>query len=179
MENADFQAVELPYSGGGLSMVVLLPRQVDGCGQLEDRLTPALLSDALRHMKQQKVELFLPRFKLESSFKLNDTLARMGMADAFEPKADFSGMDGTKDLFISGVFHKAWGEVNEEGTEAAAATAVVMDFKGEPSAARRLRPSSAPIIRSSSSFATPVPAASYSWAGWPIRAIDESGGKEY
>jgi serpin B len=124
--DADFQAVELPYKGGELSMVILLPRQVDACGNLEDRLTPALLSRSLGGMKKQKVEIFLPRFKLESSFELNDTLAKMGMPDAFGPKADFSGMDGTKFLYISAVFHKAWGEVNEEGTEAAAATAVVM-----------------------------------------------------
>jgi len=125
-EDADFQAVELPYKGGGLSIVILLPRQVDACSKLEDRLTPALLSRSLGGMKKQKVEIFLPRFKLESSFELSDTLAKMGMRDAFGPKADFSGMDGTKSLYVSGVFHKAWGEVNEEGTEAAAATAVVM-----------------------------------------------------
>ena len=107
-------------------MVILLPRQVDACGKLEDRLTPALLSRSLGGMKKQKVEIFLPRFKLESSFELSDTLAKMGMRDAFGPKADFSGMDGTKSLYISAVFHKAWGEVNEEGTEAAAATAVVV-----------------------------------------------------
>jgi serpin B len=133
MENSDFQAVELPYSGGGLSTVILLPRRIDGCGQLEDRLTPALLSGALKQMKQQTVQLFLPRFKLESSFKLRDTLARMGMPDAFVwPGADFSGLDGTRNLFISGVFHKAWGEVNEEGTEAAAATVVGVAAGGMP-----------------------------------------------
>jgi serpin B len=126
MENDDFQAVELPYQGEELSMVVLLPRQVDGCGGLENRLTPALLSSSLGQMKQQKVEIFLPRFKLESGFDLNDTLAGMGMPDVFGPKADFSGMDGTRLLYISGVFHKAWGEVNEEGTEAAAATVTTM-----------------------------------------------------
>jgi len=75
-------------------------------------------------MKQQRVEIFLPRFKVESGFDLNDSLARMGMPHAFGPKSDFSGMDGTKFLYISGVFHKAWAEVNEEGTEAAAATVV-------------------------------------------------------
>ncbi|HOX55486.1 MAG TPA: serpin family protein [Candidatus Paceibacterota bacterium] len=129
MENEDFQAVELPYTGGTLSMVILLPRQIEGCGQLEDRLTPALLADTLKQMREQKVEIYLPRFKLESSFKLNSTLASMGMTDAFGMQADFSGMDGTKNLFISAVFHKAWGEVNEEGTEAAAATAVVATVK--------------------------------------------------
>jgi serine protease inhibitor len=126
MENSDLQAVELPYVGGGLSMVVLLPRQVDGCGPLGDRLTPALIADTLRQMKRQEVRIFLPKFKLESSFKLNETLARMGMPDAFVwQQADFSGLDGTKSLFISAVFHKAWCEVNEEGTEAAAGTAAV------------------------------------------------------
>lgn len=126
LENSDFQAVELPYKGGELSMVVLLPRQVDGCRDLENRLTAALLSRSLKEMRQQRVEIFLPRFKLESSFGLNDVLAKMGMPDAFSPKSDFSGMDGTRLLYISGVFHKAWGEVHEEGTEAAAATVVAV-----------------------------------------------------
>ena len=126
LKNSDFQAVELPYSAGELAMLVVLPRQVDGCGQLEKQLTPALLSQSLGQMRWQKVEIFLPRFKLESGFNLVPTLAGMGMPDAFGPQADFSGMDGTKLLSISGVFHKAWGEVNEEGTEAAAATAVAV-----------------------------------------------------
>jgi serpin B len=126
MEDSELQAVELPYTGNGLSMVVLLPRRVDGCNDLEARLTPPLLSNAIAQMKRQKVEIFLPKFKLESTFELNTPLAKMGMPDAFSTKADFSGMDGTMLLYISGVFHKAWVEVNEEGTEAAAATAVVM-----------------------------------------------------
>jgi serpin B len=128
VENDEFQAVELPYARGELSMVVLLPRQIEGCGKLEGRLRPALLASALGQMKKQRVEIFLPRFKLESSFKLNDTLARMGMRDAFYVgRADFSGLGGSRgDLWISGIFHKAWGEVNEEGTEAAAATATVI-----------------------------------------------------
>ena len=125
-ENTDFQAVELPYGSGDLSMVILLPSRTDGCGQLENRLTPALLSGTLSQLRSQRVEIFLPRFKLESSFKLKGSLAGMGMPDAFTLKADFSGMDGTRFLYISDVFHKAWGEVNEEGTEAAAATAVTL-----------------------------------------------------
>ena len=126
MEEDAFQAVELPYKGGELSMTVLLPKNVDGCSGLEAYLTPALLSRSLGQMRKQKVEIFLPRFKLESKFELKDVLAKMGMPDAFETRADFSGMDGTRNLFISAVFHKAWGEVNEEGTEAAAATAVTI-----------------------------------------------------
>jgi len=124
MENDSFQAVELPYTGAELSLLVLLPRKIKGCGQLEGQLSPALLSRCLEEMKSQRVELFVPRFKMESSFALNATLARMGMSDAFGSQADFSGMDGMRFLFISDVFHKAWVEVNEEGTEAAAATLV-------------------------------------------------------
>ena len=134
MGNSDFQAVELPYSGGELSMMILLPRRLDGCGSLEKQLTPELLSRSLGQMKQRDVEIFLPRFKLDSGFDLNDTLGGMGIPDAFGSKADFSGMDGTRLLFISGVFHKAWGEVNEEGTEAAAATvtAIASSIEAEP-----------------------------------------------
>jgi serpin B len=126
-EENDFQAVELPYGKGEFSMVILLPRETDGCAQLETKLTPALLSRALSKMSKQKVEIFLPRFKLESEFGLNNSLSALGMKDAFSfNKADFSGMDGSRILYITGVFHKSWGEVNEEGTEAAAATAVAV-----------------------------------------------------
>lgn len=126
MQEGDFQAVEVPYVGNQLSMLILLPSRVDGLTSLENRLSPALLSKSLSKMRQQKVDLFLPRFKLESGFELSQTLSKMGMPDAFDSKADFSGMDDAQDLFVSAVFHKAWAEVNEEGTEAAAATAVLL-----------------------------------------------------
>jgi len=78
-------------------------------------------------MTKQKVVIFLPKFKLQSQFDLKPVLAGRGMADAFTyGRADFSGMDGTRQLFISDVFHKAWVDVIEEGTEAAAATATPM-----------------------------------------------------
>jgi serpin B len=128
-----FQAVELPYVGHELSLVALLPRKTDGCAALEGQLSPALLSHCLKEMKSQRVELFLPRFKMGSDFKLKDTLSKMGMSDAFGPQADFSGMDGTRNLYISAVFHKAWVDVNEEGTEAAAATVVTAALRGVPS----------------------------------------------
>jgi len=128
-EDSDLQVVELPYSGNALSMVVLLPRQMDGCGDLENRLTPALLSEVMARLKPQQVEVLLPRFTLDYGSDLKGPLAKLGMPDPFGPEADFSGMDGTKWLYISGVFHKAWVEVNEAGTEAAAATGVVMGLK--------------------------------------------------
>jgi serine protease inhibitor len=110
METADFQAIELPYGKQKreLSMVVLLPRKIDGCSQLEGRLTPALLRDLSEQSRFQEVEIFLPRFKLASDFNLKSTLADMGMPVAFSPAADFSGMDGTHSLYFSFVFHKAW-----------------------------------------------------------------------
>ena len=141
VENDSFQAVELPYVGHELSMLVLLPRKIDGCDQLEGQLSPAFLSGCLKEMKRQKVELFLPRFKMDSGFRLKDTLAKMGVSDAFGPQADFSGMDGTRNLFISAVFHKAWVDVNEEGTEAAAATVV-----GVAASAMPMRPLAPPPV---------------------------------
>lgn len=147
MQNADFQAVELSYKAGELSMVILLPRQIDACGSLENQLTPSLLASTLSLMRHQSVEIFLPRFKLESSFDLGGTLAGMGMPDAFGPKADFSGIDGTRQLLISGVFHKAWGEVNEEGTEAAAATSIAV-----AAAAVRQAPPPPPVFRADHPF---------------------------
>jgi len=148
MENDTFQAVELPYIGAELSLVALLPREIDGCGQLEGQLSPALLSRCLGQMKSQKVELFLPRFKMESDFRLKDTLRDMGMSDAFGSAADFSGMDGTRNLYISAVFHKAWVDVNEEGTEAAAATVVTMELKG----VLRRPPAPPPVFRADHPF---------------------------
>jgi len=120
-----FQALELPYGSNQLSMVILLPSQVDGLGQLEGQLTPSFLSNVLSQMVAQQVEIFLPRFTLESTFDLTNTLAAMGMPDAFtRGVADFSGIDGNTDLFVTFVRHKAWGQVNEAGTQAAAATVV-------------------------------------------------------
>ncbi len=134
MATAQFQAVELPYASNQLSMVILLPSQVDGCAQLERQLSPAFLSGVLAQMLWTKADIFLPRFTLESSFDLDSPLSEMGMPDAFTMDvADFSGIDGMRDLLIGHVFHKAWGEVNEEGTEAAAATVVgVTSFVGAP-----------------------------------------------
>ena len=141
MGNDSFQAVELPYIGGELSLVALLPRNIEGCAQLEAQLSPAFLAGCLGEMKSQRVELFLPRFKMESSFELKDPLEKMGMPYAFTSQADFSGMDGTRNLYISAVFHKAWVDVNEEGTEAAAATVVGMQHSAMP-----MRPPAPPPV---------------------------------
>jgi len=124
-ETPDMQGVELPYAGDDLSMVVLLPRKIDGLRALESELTAAKLAEWTGALNQSKVDVFLPKLSLTNEFDLGKTLAAMGMTDAFGIKADCSGMDGrTNWLYISEVVHKAFVDVNEEGTEAAAATAV-------------------------------------------------------
>jgi serpin B len=137
-DNSDFQAVELPYVGNRLEMVILLPRQIEAIGQLEKKLSPGFLADVLGRMERSKVQVFLPKFKLAPpGYRLEKTLMRMGMPDAFGPEADFSGMNGDRGpsrLIISEVIHKAWIEVKEEGTEAAAATVVVMLGGAAPAA---------------------------------------------
>ncbi|HSR87702.1 MAG TPA: serpin family protein [Pontiella sp.] len=112
---AAFQALELPYEGGDLSMFILLPNP----GEALELEFPAELE-----FNEMEVMVQLPRFKLEAEFYLGSTLAALGMPLAFSTQADFSGMDGSRNLFIDEVIHKAFVEVNEEGTEAAAATAV-------------------------------------------------------
>lgn len=138
-ENDEMQIIELPYVGNDLSMIVLLPRKVDGLDELENALTAAKLREWTGSLGKKEVIVFLPKFKMTSQFSLEQVLATMGMRDAFSAKADFSGMDGRKDLFISAVIHKAFVDVSEEGTEAAAATAVVMRLTAAPVPAPEFR----------------------------------------
>jgi serpin B len=130
----DFQILSIPYKGNDLSMVILLPEAKDGLPALERELTSAKLTDWLGRLDRQQrrtIELFLPKFKIETGYDLVSPCTKMGMKDAFGSSADFTGM-GWKvgDLWISQIKHKAFVEVNEEGTEAAAATAVEMATKG-------------------------------------------------
>ncbi len=126
LQREGLQILSMPYLGEELSMIVLLPAETDGLAALEDSLTLAKLNIWLRSLIEEKVIVFFPRYKIEKKCFLADTLSAMGMKDAFSDKADFSGMNGRRDLYISNVIHQAFVEVNEEGTEAAAATAVVM-----------------------------------------------------
>ena len=136
-----FAMVELPYKGDDLSMVVIAPNDPAGLSAIEEKLTPDNLTQWVGQLKKRKTHVYLPKFKMETEYKLGDaeepgTLQKMGMARAFKdprnPKtgAQFQGMttstDPMEQLYISKVFHKAFVEVNEKGTEAAAATAVVM-----------------------------------------------------
>jgi serpin B len=126
METDTFQALELPYVDEELSMVILLPKQFDALDEFEKTLVQENLTQWLAKIHKREVVVFVPKFKMTSQFSLASVLKSMGMKDAFASGADFSGINGKRDLFISAVIHKAYVEVNEEGTEAAAATGVVM-----------------------------------------------------
>jgi serpin B len=128
----NYQAVELPYDGNELSMVILLPK----AGQFqtfEAGLKGQAVESILGNLKSAEVKLTMPKFKVESEFSLKQALSELGMPVAFsESEADLSGMDGAMDLHISDVVHKAYVSVDENGTEAAAATAVIVGTTSAP-----------------------------------------------
>ncbi len=131
-EGNGYQAVELPYDGNKLAMLVVLPR-AGPFEAFEGAWDTAALDAAVKALAPRQVALTMPRFKYDSSVKLNDALSDLSMRDAFDAqRADFSGMDGTRDLYIGAVLHKAFVAVDEAGTEAAAATAVVMRLTAMP-----------------------------------------------
>jgi serpin B len=138
------QILELPYAGKKLSMVVLLPKEVDGLSDLEKKLSVDTLKTWTSRLNVPTVDIVLPKFKTTSSFRLEKVLGSMGMGLAFSGDADFSGMNGKRELSISAVIHKAFVDVSERGTEAAAATAVVM--------ARAARPQKIPTFRADHPF---------------------------
>ncbi len=128
----NYQAVELPYNGSQLSMVILLP-ETGEYESFEANLDLYQLAEILKDLETKQVELQMPKFSFESEFGLVSVLRQLGMQAAFDPQtADFSGIDGTKELSISDVIHKAFISVDEEGTEAAAATAVVFRTTSMP-----------------------------------------------
>ena len=130
-EGETYQAVELPYDGNELSMVILLPK----AGQFEDfegSLNYETVEGIISDIDRRQVSLQMPKFEFESEFSLKSVLANMGMPIAFSGDADFSGMTGNKDLSIDEVIHKAFVSVDEAGTEAAAATAVIMRLTAAP-----------------------------------------------
>jgi serpin B len=143
-ENQHLQLLELPYVGNStaeeslefsfapnhLSMTILLPRQRDGLAQLENSLNRQNLETWFNQIHWQKVKVFLPKFKINTGFELSKTLSAMGMPDAFNAKADFSGIDGSKALYLKSVIHQAFVDVNEEGTEAAASSGIVVNTRG-------------------------------------------------
>ena len=126
-KNALFSAIELPYGRGNFNMVVLLPNAPDKLDACVDSLTAGYWKTLMNgFVITPEVELYMPRFKAEYKIKLNDLLTIMGMGVAFTPAADFSNINGSGGIFIDYVQHNTFIDVNEKGTEAAAATVVAL-----------------------------------------------------
>lgn len=128
-EGTGFRAAELPYDGEQLSMVVVVP---DDLAAFEAGLDATVFSQITSSLQPRLVELTLPKFKFEAPLDLKETLQALGMTDAFTSAADFSGMDGTRNLVITDVLHKGFVAIDEKGTEAAAATAVIVGDTSAP-----------------------------------------------
>jgi serpin B len=132
-ESQGVQAVELPYVGDEVAMLILMP-QSGGFESFESSLTPEVLQSLIASMEPRQLALGMPKYEIRSSFGLAPALAELGMSTAFGSEADFSGIDGTRDLYISDVVHQAFVAVDEAGTEAAAATAVIIGVTSMPMA---------------------------------------------
>ena len=123
----DYQAIELPYGDGDYSMLVILPGSVNNIDAFVGQLDENFWSILLNNLNKKEVNLWLPKFKIEYKLELSNELKAMGMETAFDSYyADFSNMRKQKDIFISSVLHKTYVKVDEEGTEAAAVTAISM-----------------------------------------------------
>ena len=130
--NDDLQVIKLYYDKYDLSMIFILPKE-NNISIAENALNAGNLTQWNRDFEERKIDIQIPKFKFETKYTINDLLIEMGIIDAFSPGvADFSGMDGTENLFISKALHQAFVEVNEEGTEAAAATALIMELTAIP-----------------------------------------------
>ena len=132
MAGSGYQALEMPYAGEQLSMLIILPDE-GKFAQVASSLDSSGLAGIVDSLQSRNVNVTLPKFTFEYDLGLKSWLQQMGMVDAFDPtKADFSGMDGKKDLYISNVLHKAFVAVDEAGTEAAAATTVIVGVTSMP-----------------------------------------------
>lgn len=142
MKGKSYEAIALPYRDSSMEMLLVLP-QAGTFDAVEGSFSPTLLADVDKNLRQQQVHLLLPKYTFESEFNLTQTLSGMGMPLAFSSQADFSGMTGDRELSLSEVVHKAFVAVDEEGTEAAAATAVIVGLTSaveEPLVVRVDRP---------------------------------------
>jgi serpin B len=127
IESLNSKLLELPYSGDDLSLYIVLPNEKQGFNQLKNNLKDfAVIENSIQNLRESEVHVTIPKFKIEAEYELKEQLSKLGMRQVFTSAADLSGIDGKKDLEVSKVIHKAVVEVNEEGSEAAAATAIVI-----------------------------------------------------
>ena len=129
-EDSQLQAIELPYKGYDLSAIVVLPKKdLESLNGFDN----TKFNNILNSLSNEKVNLFLPKFKLEITYnKIKEQLGDLGLKEVFTDSADLSGFTGIRNLFVSNVVHKAFVEVNEEGTEAAAATVIGVGITSKP-----------------------------------------------
>lgn len=127
-ENENLQVLEMRYKKKALSMYVFLPRKINGLSELEAQLSSDTLSEWTTNLKRQEVKVFMPKFEATKKLNLKEILISLGMSDAFSQTADFSGMENKKELYITDALHKAFIKVDENGTEAAAATAITLSL---------------------------------------------------
>ena len=129
MENEDIQLIEMPYKGGDASMFVILPKKKNDLKEIEKVLDWKKIEKYMGQLSIKQADVYFPKFKMSLEYELRKLMTNLGMKAAFDKVADFSRMNGNKDLYISAIIHKTFVEVDETGTEAAAATAVVMRMK--------------------------------------------------
>lgn len=127
-ETENFKALKLPYKED-IAMLILLPNARDGLKDLENQITSNFISENKKQMAKEKVEVALPKFRLDYSKNLKEYFNELGMKQIFKCGADYSGFNDSKNLVVSQILHKAVLEVNEQGCEAAAATAVVTTYR--------------------------------------------------
>jgi serpin B len=128
-ETDNLQVLEIPYEGNELSMLILLPKD-NNLEAAQRAVDPEKLAELKNSLKKQRVDIYIPKFKFQAKYFMAEDLKEMGMPIAFSLlEADFSGMTGKNDLYIGEVIHQAFVDVNEEGTEASAATAAIMYAK--------------------------------------------------
>lgn len=123
-ENEKLQILEMPYRNGEFSLLFLLPKEADGMREMIDSLTAHTLHDLCNQLKHQRVIMIIPKFKLDCKMKLKQCLIPLGMTDAFTVHADFSGMNGKRDLYLSLAIHQTSFKIDEQGTEATAVAGV-------------------------------------------------------
>lgn len=147
-ETDELQIITLPYAGYNLSLLVVLPKEVGGLSEIESELTAENLGQWTSELRERDVQLWLPKFKSTSQFMLAEVLRSLGLTLVFSDDADLSGIASGEELKISAVIHKAYVDVNEEGTEAAAATAVAI----APTAAPIREPEKPVVFRADHPF---------------------------